>query len=122
MNRMLQTRCPSLRILGVLIIAALLGVVSIPAAWAHEEGVHQPTPPQVSSKDLHAFASIILQGCERNAHCVMQQLSALATRASQEQVVKVMQEIMSAWEQEEFYCHPNAHHLGHFYSTCLKGM
>ena len=51
----------------------------------------------------------------------MSQLTVLATRESREQVVRVLHDIMGAWEQEEFYCHPNAHHLGHFLFTVFDG-
>lgn len=98
-----------------------LGVGSIPAVLAHDEEAHPPISPQISSKGLDASASTILQDCERDAHYVIRKLTVLATRESQEQGVNVMQEIISAWEQEEFYCHPNAHHLGRFSFNLFEG-
>ncbi len=51
----------------------------------------------------------------------MGQLTGLATSESREQVVRVLHDIIGAWEQEELYCHPNAHHLGHFLFTVFDG-
>ncbi len=51
----------------------------------------------------------------------MGQLTGLTTRESREQVVSILNDIIGAWEQEEFYCHPNAHHLGHFLFTVFDG-
>lgn len=74
----------------VLLWAELISVVG-----AHEEGVPQPTQPQVDLRYLSPPAFTILQSYERDAHCVTQQLMVLAIRESREQVVIVMQEIIS---------------------------
>lgn len=103
------------------LILSLIFVVGAPMTWAHEDGMSSQAPPLAHPHKTTATASTILQGCKRDAHCVMQQLTSEATQTSREHVVGILGEIIRIWAQQEFYCHPNAHHLGHFLFTLFEG-
>ena len=72
----------------------------------------QPVMQNLNSNTL--IVSDILQECNRDTICVAYELNSLSTNESEFVVMSVLDGIISTWEGEEFYCHPNAHHLGHF--------
>lgn len=71
--------------------------------------------PIVEDSGNHSLtASNILQECKRDPMCVASNLQNLSSTKSRESVMLILDEIISDWETQDFYCHPPAHHMGNF--------
>jgi len=59
-------------------------------------------------------ASEILLECGRNSQCVVLHLQTLSETEQQELVLSVVNEIVTEWEDDDFYCHDIVHPIGVF--------
>jgi len=56
----------------------------------------------------------VLSKCGIDEHCVVENLQVLAGKENQDAVLTTFDGILSIYNDSNFYCHPQAHHLGMF--------
>lgn len=75
----------------------------------------------ITNSNFKKSASDILDECGKDAECVIKHLQLLSNSESQEKILLIVSDIISSWENGNFYCHVQAHHVGEFLSGYFKG-
>ena len=75
-----------------------------------EQGLHMPMG-----------ASEIYSDCGEDGHCLVHHLKSASESMNQDEFLAITSEIITALEQDNFYCHDDAHHIGNFLYEYFDG-
>ena len=67
-----------------------------------------------NTNKIELQTSDILHACDRDDECVIVYLQSLSKTISNEKMLSFSNEIVTAWEKDDFNCHEAAHHVGEF--------
>ena len=97
-----------------ILIPIIIGIIVI-------VGIFVFSPIENAKTEL--YATNIIAECERDKNCLVEMMWQLSNKENQQTVLTTVGDIMSVYQQEQFYCHQQAHHLGMFlysYTTDLS--
>lgn len=115
----------------LVIITSFYLTTAIPQNLEVTEPISKPTEsaspitPDITQKqsndETSLQASEILDECGTNPECVVEYLITLSKLDSQEALLSTTLDIVSAWEDDDFYCHDMAHPIGAFLFSYFEG-
>ena len=90
--------------------------ISIPTESITSDNIQKQYNNKISLKALE-----ILNECETDDKCVIEQLQSLSKISNQKEFMSTVNDIVSTWANSGFYCHPEAHHVGKFLLDYFDG-
>lgn len=96
-----------LLIMGIAIVFGVL-LFSLYGNSESDDSLSAYKQPDVS------YADAIFMACKTDNDCTIDNLQKYSQNSTKQTVLNTIDELITLFENGDFYCHPNAHHVGEF--------